>query len=360
MSSACRLKRLVLKPTIYCFHKCSYCDPRQDYFAQIAIDNNKGVDRKENCGFMPLEMGVRSIDEAAALGMTSLQLSGGDPLLYPQLIDLIETGSSHPGVFVFMNSVGTNVTYSKARDIIDAGLGAWNFSVDTLNANKYEEIRGVRGAFGKIMKAIQTVRSAASYDSEFSINYMAVITRNNYQDLPGLVQHCVDTGVASIHLMNVDGDTENRHLLSEKDIAKFRESIMPAILEVLRKKQLPSVVQENAINVLESFFSRENSDSNYASGIYWSSIQSPIEYCSTPYNYALVEPDGRVLPCCPVELFHDGEVGRLSESRSLSEVWNGDGYSVFRTSRLEYCKKCSTPRQRTLGLIPRMCRQFNE
>ena len=61
-----------------------------------------------------------------------------------------------------MNSVGTGVTAEKAREIIDAGLGAWNFSVDTLDPVLYERLRGVRGALPAIMNAIDTVREAGA------------------------------------------------------------------------------------------------------------------------------------------------------------------------------------------------------
>jgi radical SAM protein with 4Fe4S-binding SPASM domain len=80
--------------------------------------------------------------------------------------------------------------------------------------------------------------------------------------------------------------------------------------------------------------------------------------CNVPNYYALVEPDGRVLPCCLVEISHEGEVGNVMD-RSLGDVWAGTGYRQFREERIPFCQQCSAPRHRTLGLIPKMCRQFN-
>lgn len=118
-----RLKQFVLKPTVYCFHRCPYCDLRQDYYQGMVADRKKTLRllqsdgaRMPNPGHMPLNMALRTIDEAAALGMEELQLSGGDPLLYPHLVGIIVAAKRHPGV-----------TVEKARAIIDAGLGAWNF-----------------------------------------------------------------------------------------------------------------------------------------------------------------------------------------------------------------------------------------
>src|SRR5262249_59083997 len=126
----------------------------------LPLVEGSGQRRRPNPGPMPLDLALRTIDEAAALGMEELQLSGGDLLLYPHLIDVIRAAKRHPGVFVLMNSVGTGVTTDKAFRIIEAGLGAWNFSVDTLDPALYERLRGVRGALATIIKAIETVRQA--------------------------------------------------------------------------------------------------------------------------------------------------------------------------------------------------------
>ena len=358
------LTQLVIKPTLFCYHKCSYCDLRQDYYqdmiaskkSELVLLSANGF-RSANPGHMPLEMALRTIDEAAALGMNSLQLSGGDPLMYPHLIDVIRAGARHPGVFVFMNSVGTGITVEKAREIIGAGLGAWNFSVDTLDPIRYERLRGVRDALPIIMKAIDIVRKAAADWPDFCINYMAVITRHNFRDIPDLLRHCVDTGVASVFLMNVYGDTTGALLLTESNIREFRDETIPSVLAILKEERVAEVVQTNAEAVLGSFFSRDNSDSNYAQGIYWSDMDSAKRACGVPDYYALIEPDGRVLPCCLVEIFHDGEVGNVAE-RGLHHVWAGGRYTTFRRDRIPFCQKCSSPRNKTLGLIPKMCRQF--
>lgn len=362
-----RLKQFVLKPTVFCYHRCPYCDLRQDYYREVIEDRKRllpvvpasGSTRRPNPGHMPLDLALRTIDEAAALGMEELQLSGGDPLLYPHLIELIRAGRRHRGVFVLMNSVGTGVTVGKAHQIIEAGLGAWNFSVDTLDPALYERLRGIKGSLQTIMKAISAVREAARSFPEFRFNYMTVITRHNFRGLPELLAHCLDTEVASIYLMNVYGDTTGQSLLSEAEIGEFRDEIVPAMLAVLKAKHTPQVVQANAAGVLASFFSRENPDSSYARGVYWPDMDSVRHACRVPDYYSLIEPDGRVLPCCLVEIAHQGEVGNVM-NRPLAEVWSGSEFDRFRRERIAFCQQCSSPRNRTLGLIPKMCRQFRD
>ena len=361
-----RLKQFVLKPTVFCYHRCPYCDLRQDYYRDMVLDRKRALplvtepgSRRPNPGHMPLDLALRTIDEAAALGMEELQLSGGDPLLYPHLVEVIGAAKKHPGVFVLMNSVGTGVTAGKAHQIIEAGLGAWNFSVNTLDPALYERLRGVRGALPVIMKAIATVRQAGADFPGFRFNYMTVITRHNFRGLPGLLAHCVDTGVASVYLMNVYGDTTGQSLLNEAEIGEFRDQTVPQMLAVLKDKHTPRIVQSNAAQVLASFFSPETPDSSYARGIYWPDQETVRQACRVPDYYSLIEPDGRVLPCCLVEIAHQGEVGNVT-STPLGEVWTSERFEQFRRDRIPFCQQCSSPRNRTLGLIPSMCRQFRD
>jgi radical SAM protein with 4Fe4S-binding SPASM domain len=366
--SSAALTQLVIKPTIFCYHRCSYCDLRQDYYKDLVADGKRALsllagqekDRpRRNPGHMPRDMALRMVEEAAELGMQSLQLSGGDPLLYPHLLDVVRAGADHPGVFVFMNSVGTGVTEDRARALIDAGLGAWNFSVDTLDPHTYDEIRGVPRAFARIQEAIATVQRVAAAYPDFCVNYMAVITRKNFRDLPDLVAHCLDTDVASVHLMNVYGDRSGGTLLTVEEIAEFRTATVPAILAALEARSVPEIVQTNAASVLASLYARTNPDRNYAEGLYWPSMEAAKAGCNTPNFYSLIEPDGRVLPCCLVEISHEGEVGNVT-NQSLADVWNGEAYARFRADRIPFCQECSAPQHRTLGLIPKMCRQFND
>ncbi len=95
----------------------------------------------------------------------------------------VSRGTVLDSVPVLMNSVGTDVTAEKAREIIGAGLGAWNFSVDTPDPALYEKLRGVSGALPKIMAAIAAVREAGADFPGFRFNYMTVISRHNFRGL---------------------------------------------------------------------------------------------------------------------------------------------------------------------------------
>lgn len=154
--------------------------------------------------------------------------------------------------------------------------------------------------------------------------------------------------------MNVYGDTTGASLLTVPEINEFRDRVVPAVLAVLREKDAPEVVQDNAAWVLGTFFSRENPDENYAKGVYWPDMVSVKRACRVPDFYTLIEPDGRALPCCLVEISHEGEVGNVMDT-PLSDVWRGEAFERFRQQRISFCQRCSSPRNMTLGLVPNRC-----
>jgi len=347
------LTKFVLKPTVYCFHKCSYCDPRQDFYQPMI---------KSKASHMPFDLAKTVLEDAYSLGMKQFQLSGGDPLIYPHLVDLLHTASSYNGVFVFMNSVGTALTREYAQDILGAGLGAWNISLDSPHAEVHNPLRGVNNAWQASMDALALLSDLKKSDSRFKdlgINFQTVITRHNYKDFPELIRFSLALGIESIYFMNIQGDLENKFLLSLSQIQEFKEHTVPEMINVLRENGVDQVVQENAVRVLSSFFSTEtNTIENYAKGIYWNSFEAVKAACAVPDYYALVEPNGDVLPCCLVEMSHTGIVGNVFKN-SLKEIWTGEQFTRFRENRIPYCVRCPAPRNRTLGLVASMCRQFD-
>src|SRR4051812_14607645 len=102
------LRKLVLKPTVFCYHKCAYCDLRQDFYKEM-LQTARHTAHQNKPGVMPLDVAFAQVRDAYKLGMRECLLSGGDPLLYPDLIDLIRGIDAYRDIFVFMNSVGTGL-----------------------------------------------------------------------------------------------------------------------------------------------------------------------------------------------------------------------------------------------------------
>jgi len=351
------LKKLVIKPTVKCYHKCKYCVPRQNYFAELVTKKNRDKNQLEN---MPLEMAIKCITDAHSLGMSECLFSGGDPLIYPDIVELVSKASSLDNVFVYLNSLGVGIQKSKVIEIIEAGLSAWNLSLDTIDPKTYDKLRGLNGAFKNAMETLDVLKDARktlNKKRQFFINYMTVITRYNYQSLPRLLENAIANQISSIYFIFIQGDSSNAFLLSKAEIIDFRRHIVPKMLEILYRAELPDPVFANAQKVLTSFYCSDNSDDNYSKNVWWTNIEAAKNSCNIPDYCLHIEPDGTVLPCCVVEISHEGEVGNLWSS-TLKDIWDSKALQEFRSNKMTFCIQCPVQRNKTLGLIPEMCRQF--
>jgi len=292
--------------------------------------------------------------------MRECLFSGGDPLLYPHLVRLVRAASD-TGAFVYLNSVAPAIRPEQVTNLLGNGLQAWNFSLDSVDQRVNDYLRGVDGAFRQTTDAIAVVHNAvlgSEAPRRCYVNVMTVITRHNFRGLPDLLDWALVNEITAIYMMNVYGDLQGRFLLNAEEIREFRGDVVPKMLHVIAQHAgHNSIVANNAETVLTSFFSHDNPIENYALGIYWESGADAKNACGVP-NYSLhLQPNGDVLPCCMPEISEDAEVGSLLTS-SLSDVWNGEMIGSFRDHRIPFCLRCPVPRNRTLGLIPEMCRQF--
>src|ERR1044071_4517493 len=68
--------------------------------------------------------------ELAELGTKKIHISGGEPMLRPQVPDMVEQASTL-GIKVTMTTNGTLIDKVKAKRLIEAGLRGVNISIDS-------------------------------------------------------------------------------------------------------------------------------------------------------------------------------------------------------------------------------------
>jgi MoaA/NifB/PqqE/SkfB family radical SAM enzyme len=260
-----------------------------------------------------------------------------------------------------MNSIGYGVSDNKIKELLESGLGAWNISLDSISPSINDKLRGKKRTFENINNLINRINmikySNPNY-SRFHINIMTVITKYNFLQIPDLIKYAISKKISSIYFMYVYGDNKLRQfLLNKEEINIFRSVVVPKTLKVMEENVASEIVNINAVNVLSELYPKDNPDTNYECGIYWTDFDTIKKKCQTPYYYALIEPTGIVLPCCLVEIAQEGIVGNIFNN-SFKEIWNGKEYNAFRNKRIDFCLQCPSLRHKTLGLVPEMCRQF--
>jgi MoaA/NifB/PqqE/SkfB family radical SAM enzyme len=182
--------QLLVQVTNRCNMQCTFCEfwsnpaPRGD---ELTVQDYARVAR-----------------EAAALGCFLVSVEGGEPLLRPDLVEIVRAfGRDHLPV-VFTN--GWLVTPARARALFDAGLSQACVSIDFPDAERHDRKRGLPGAFERAWRAVEVLRDAAPRGGR-QVHVMTVVMESNWRDLPTLAEQSAAAGVGhQLTLLSVDGD----------------------------------------------------------------------------------------------------------------------------------------------------------
>ncbi len=150
------------------------------------------------CGPYPGELttdeGKRLLDDIAAFSNPVIILTGGEPLLRPDIYELAAYGD-RKGLRMVLATNATLVTEEIARKMLNAGIKRVSVSIDGLNAASHDGFRGVPGAFDGAMTGIEAMKKAGM---EFQIN--TTITQANLAQIEGILDLALRLGAAAHHI----------------------------------------------------------------------------------------------------------------------------------------------------------------
>lgn len=103
--------------------------------------------------------GKKLLGEIACAGFKIMVLSGGEPLLRPDIYELIGH-AKEAGLRPVLGTNGTLITPAVASNLKAAGLACAGISLDSRDKVKHDRFRGVAGAWEETMRGIEACRSA--------------------------------------------------------------------------------------------------------------------------------------------------------------------------------------------------------
>jgi len=128
---------------------------------------------------IPTEKAKEVLDDLAQFGVPSVLFSGGEPLMRPDLFELIEYAGGK-GLRTVISTNGTLITEEKAAMIKDRGVSYVGISLDGIGEIN-DKFRGVEGAFDKAVTGIRNCQAAG-----VRIGLRLTLTQRNVQDLEAL------------------------------------------------------------------------------------------------------------------------------------------------------------------------------
>lgn len=182
--------------------------------------------------FMTLDEIVRIVGIALHLGISRVKLTGGEPLLRNDIVEIIRAINGLEGLTDL--SMTTNGTHLKvlARALKEAGLDRINVSLPTLNSQIYQNVMG-----GKLQDAIEGVKSAVKTGmNPVKIN-MLLLKNVNDTEIDSMVAFAKQTKTVlqliELEPVNLNKDYYERYHLGLDEISKKLENL--AIKTKVRK-----------------------------------------------------------------------------------------------------------------------------
>lgn len=220
---------------------------------------------------------TRLIDQCAELGVPSVKLNWrGEPLLHPQLPQMIDYAKRNGILEVIINTNATRLDEKMSRELIDAGLDMMIYSFDGGTKETYEKMRPGRFKENSFDAVYANIRRFAEIRSEMGSVFprtriQMILTAETFSEQKSffsLFEDCVDD-------VSVKAYTERGGRISDLDSAT-RDRLQAK----LENRQLPAQTP---------FWRDIHGD------LFISESRLP---CEQPFQRMMVTYDGRVSMCC--------------------------------------------------------------
>jgi pyrroloquinoline quinone biosynthesis protein E len=303
MSPAPRPYTLVAELTYRCPLRCVYCSNPVD-FHRSRVELATG----EWC---------RVFSEAAQLGVMQVHLSGGEPVLRDDLIELIQHARSCD-LYTNLITGGTLLDEDKLRRFREVGLDHIQLSIQGAARESAEIIGGVRSHRKKLDIARLIVKAG------FPLTLNVVIHRLNIAEVPELIALALKLGANRLELANTQFYAW---------AAENRRALMPT------REQYDSA-EEIARDAIAMY--RGTLEIAFVQNDYLSGEPKP---CMGGWgrSYMCINPTGEVMPCHAAAVIpglrfdsvRDGALGDIWRDSTAMNAFRGDDWMM------EPCRSCS-------------------
>jgi Fe-coproporphyrin III synthase len=310
---------VILMPHSRCNCRCVMCD---------IWKGNNNIKQLEEADIQKMLESMRK------LGTKLVVMSGGEALMHPNFFRLCDIIKSQN---IKITLLSTGLLLKRFASEIISKTDEVIVSLDG-SKEVHDKIRNIPNAFDKLKEGVQELKRL---DPKFKVTARCVIQKENFMDLPKIVEAAREIGLDQISFLTADVTTDafNRpELWGEEKVSEIKLS--PEELE--RFKQVIENFIETYSEDFKNKFIAESPEKIRRFYEYYAAFQGltefPLVRCNAPWVSAVIEADGTVRPC----FFHE-VIGDIREN-SLSEIINSDKSISFRKNldvrTNEICKKC--------------------
>lgn len=255
------------------------------------------------------------ISEFSDMGGVKIFLTGGEPLVHPEL-DTIIAHAKKLHLFVYLSTNGYTVTEKRVDRLVELGVGAVNVSIDGCIADTHDTFRGKKGVFEKAMRAIDLFLSKG------------VACASQTTLFTGNLDQCVD-------IVNT---------LRPRGVSKcYFVRMLPSGRGAKHLDLIPTMEQYRIYREKEY----RNRRLMYGDEVYPHSLKQKKWRCSAAVSQIYVQANGHCYPCpsLATDMF---SLGKYPDSK-LKKIWTDESGKLldiraFNSNKIEKCQECEHKR----------------
>ena len=297
-----------IETTRKCNSQCAFCP----------IGNEKPEFKK---GEMTIDQMLTVLNNFSDMNIIAVSFLGGEPTLKKNLYEVANYGKKKH----IVSQVSTNGIL--LGDVVDDYTREFDVivvSLDTLDPERYREIRGVDG-YDKVINGIkESVKLSKKYNTTIFVN--TVVCSKNIEEIPDVVKYSIDElGVKAIMIdfatyhdywvnLTIKGsryDPEGTDWRSKMDETK---KLVKTLIQM--KNKYPIITSRSYMNTF---------------------LTDDFRFQCHPYLFACVNKEGQVaMPCwdAPVTKFYD-----ITQENNLRKIWFSKDVLELR-KKVKDCSSC--------------------
>jgi heme b synthase len=269
----------------------------------------------------------RLMDGIAAVAQPIIILTGGEPLLRPDIFDIAAYGAAK-GFRMTMAVNGTLLTPELAKRMVEVGIQRISISLDGADAASHDAFRQVKGAFDGALHGMDCARKAGL---DFQIN--TTITQQNLHEIPAIQELAVSLGAVAHHIFLLVPTGRGKDLAEQAISAAQYEETLHWFYD--QRDHVPLQLKATcAPHYYRILRQRAKSDGRKVD-FQTFGLDAMTRGCLGGVGFCFISHVGQVQPCGYLEL----DCGNVRE-KSFKEIWKSSPIFCDLRDLKKYEGKC--------------------
>jgi len=314
-----KLKEMKIEVTYNCHLSCVHC----------SSDANPG-----NQLSMSIEKCIEIIDGASSMGVREIVFSGGEPLAWDGIIDVV-THSKNKGLICYIYTTGNCDNLEDLMKKLKAAcVDKLVFSLYSDNENEHYRITRKSDSFANTIKAIKL---AKSFGIHTELHFVALAS--NYKKLGGIVKLTQAYGVEQVSVLRFVPQGRGKLIKNYDTLSKEQNLELKKMITDLCDKGY-KIRTGSPFNVL---------------------LLNKDPKCMAAQDRLIVAPDLNIYPCdafkqiSSEDIFSGDEYSNLTK-HTIDECWKQSKYfelvrNAIHTTPSEPCQSCKNNKMCLAGCL---------